>query len=681
MDGLRAIAVLSVIGFHAFPDLFSGGFVGVDIFFVISGYLISGILFHSLEAGKFRYVDFYQRRVRRIFPALLVVLAASLIFGWFWLLPDEYAQLGLHTGASSFFVQNLALWKESGYFDTAAELKPLLHIWSLGVEEQFYLFYPLCIVFFWKRGRGLAGLIVTLAIASCAWNILKLPEDRVAAFFLPQMRLWELLVGGIICRFEDSNRKKLVAHALGRKEEHPTISKPMFVLRECASVVGILLIGYAWFAFDRSTPFPGVNALFPVVGAGLIISLGRGSFLNRRVFALKPLEWLGLLSYPLYLWHWVVLAYARILIGQEPILPLKISLLIGSLFLAWLTYEFIELPLRFGSTSKTTWARFKTMALGLGITLVGLTGLSIKYSGGVPNRKIADEGEAAVLGRIKIDEGIRHAFPLAGCDYDSNIERTVTRFCASFGDQKAPRTIVVWGDSHSEAWAPAFYEIGREIGARVIVFSHRGCAPLIGTRRTDGVSDAKNCERFALANDVLASIQKLKPSHVFLVARWSLYNYGWLVQGTLQQATHYLITTEDGTATRETSQKALNEKIPATILALSEVAPLTVIRTVPVLKTYIDVGMSRAKDRFEPTAFSHREFERFTDEIINRGIQEARTRGKFVDAIDPAELLCDKQKCHAMLNMTVVYSDDNHLTAQGAFLFKGLIREQLNEAD
>lgn len=201
IDGLRAIAVLAVVAFHAFPNWIKGGFIGVDIFFVISGYLISTIIFESLDKGTFSFSEFYARRITRIFPALLLVLVACLTFGWFVLLADEYKQLGKHTAGGAGFVSNFLLWNEAGYFDNSAETKPLLHLWSLGIEEQFYILWPLLLWFFWKRNFNLFIITIAVAIASFILNIEGVKHDMVATFYSPQSRFWELLSGSLLAWF------------------------------------------------------------------------------------------------------------------------------------------------------------------------------------------------------------------------------------------------------------------------------------------------------------------------------------------------------------------------------------------------------------------------------------------------------------------------------------------------
>jgi peptidoglycan/LPS O-acetylase OafA/YrhL len=328
LDGLRAVAVMSVVVFHAFPSVVRGGFVGVDVFFVISGYLISTIIFTGLEQGTFSFWNFYARRVKRIFPALVLVLATILAFGYFWLLDDEYASVGKHVAAGAGFVANFALWQESGYFDAAAHSKPLLHLWSLGIEEQFYILWPLVVWLCWKSQLGLLIAPVAIVCVSVAANMLHTEADRVAAFYSPLTRFWELSAGG------------LLAYLTLRRHVDPTRTS---VRKSTVLGLGgaVLLTGAVMFTPEDR--FPGWWAVLPVVGAAAVIAAGEGSWINRHVLAHKVAVWFGLISYPLYLWHWPILSFARITTQS---LSVRVGGIVASTILAWLTYRFVEQRIR-----------------------------------------------------------------------------------------------------------------------------------------------------------------------------------------------------------------------------------------------------------------------------------------------------------------------------------------------
>ncbi|SIR84383.1 Peptidoglycan/LPS O-acetylase OafA/YrhL, contains acyltransferase and SGNH-hydrolase domains [Pseudomonas sp. B10] len=368
IDGLRAIAVLAVVGFHAFPSLIRGGFVGVDVFFVISGFLISSIIFGSLDRSSFSFAEFYGRRVRRIFPALITVLLVTLLAGWFLLFVDEYAQLGKHTAAGAGFISNLVLWGESGYFDNSAETKPLLHLWSLGIEEQFYIVWPILLVAIHKlRLNALWGL-VTVACISFALNLIGVQTDQVATFYSPQTRFWELLVGAGLA-YLTMYRPDLSEASNGS------------VARHSKSLLGAALVMTAVLLANKEKAFPGWWATLPVIGAALLISAGPHAWLNRVVLSNRLMVWIGLISFPLYLWHWPLLSFARIVQGGEPPLAMRVALVLASIVLAWATYALIERRVR----------HMRSLAPALVATMIvlGVTGYIIFASGGAPERAIA----------------------------------------------------------------------------------------------------------------------------------------------------------------------------------------------------------------------------------------------------------------------------------------------------
>ena len=328
IDGLRAIAVLSVVGFHAAPGRVPGGFVGVDIFFVISGFLISTIIMKGLNNNVFSFTDFYIRRIKRIVPALLLVCSASLFVGALTLVDDDFHSLGKHVAAGAAFFSNFTLWAESGYFDSAANFKPLLHLWSLGIEEQFYILWPLMLWTVSKRERGFLALTLTVALISFTLNVYQVGINPTAAFYLPQTRFWELLLGcGIALTIE---RTQLL------KAYH----------RDIISIFGITLLMLSFVLVDKNRHFPGWWSLFPTFGTALLIWAGPSAVLNRKLLSNSLLVWFGLISFPLYLWHWPVLSFLRILEGTE-ITQIKRSIAVAvSIGLAWATYQMLEKPIR-----------------------------------------------------------------------------------------------------------------------------------------------------------------------------------------------------------------------------------------------------------------------------------------------------------------------------------------------
>jgi peptidoglycan/LPS O-acetylase OafA/YrhL len=348
IDGLRAVAVIAVVIYHGWPNFFPGGFIGVDIFFVISGYLITSIIVSDLKRDRFSILGFYSRRIRRIFPALVLMLAATIGFGWFVLLPAEFKQLGTHVAAGGAFVSNLQLWHETGYFDNAAITKPLLHLWSLGIEEQFYVLWPLLLWLVYKRRLNVFLLIGVVFVLSMGVNLAAIGTDATQAFYSPATRFWELMTGGI--------GAQLTLHHKSWPEHW----------KRLASIAGALLLVASFVLIRPQDAFPGWWALLPVTGAFLLIMAGPSVLFNRLVLATKPAVGIGLISYPLYLWHWPLLSYAYIVYGDKPSFIVRVGLIAAAFVLAFLTYRLIELPVRtFANRARAVGALASGMAVAV----------------------------------------------------------------------------------------------------------------------------------------------------------------------------------------------------------------------------------------------------------------------------------------------------------------------------
>jgi len=495
VDGIRALAVTAVVVFHAFPGILPSGFVGVDIFFVISGFLISRIIFESLEKQKFSLLDFYARRVRRIFPALSVTLICCLLAGWVLLLPNDYAVLGKHVLAGATFVSNIVLYQETGYFDQASVIKPLLHLWSLGIEEQFYILYPLILAALWKARKATGWLIVTLIFTSFVFSIYLLNTDNSAAFYSSLSRFWELSTGGLLAlqQFKTASSQ--------------TSCCDNVFMRHWASFLGLGAVLVAVTLLSNHALFPGYWALLPVVGTALLLWSGPKAFINRHIFSNRILVWVGLISYPLYLWHWPLLTFARIDTGEPLSRTIRLLLLVLSVVLAWLTYRFIELPFRRRSPSKA-----QLLVLVSMMTMTGLIGLGVYLAGGIASRM---PNFIQQLSALKFDEAkltrVGTCFLLlgqpssdfGGCKDDTVPER---------------KTLLLIGDSHSSHLYPGLIDrFGQSVN--VIQRTAGGCPPLFG-RQTDSIS--------SFCKDINHYTQRLilntHPEIVVLAANWIFYD-------------------------------------------------------------------------------------------------------------------------------------------------------------
>jgi peptidoglycan/LPS O-acetylase OafA/YrhL len=453
IDGLRAIAVLSVVAFHAFPTWIRGGFIGVDIFFVISGFLISSIIFENLERGTFSFTEFYARRIRRIFPALILVLAASYAVGWFILLADEYKQLGKHIAAGAGFLSNFVLWEETGYFDTSAEAKPLLHLWSLGIEEQFYIVWPLLLWLAWKTRVNLLAATVLVAGVSFYLNLNGTKNDAVAAFYSPQTRFWELSCGSLLA-WTSTYRKEAWLALKTRLEawrgvpaDGESADLAVRAVQNLASFLGILLLAFGFWRINQGLSFPGKWALVPVVGAVLIISAGPSAWINRTVLSSRLAVWFGLLSFPLYLWHWPMLFFSRFAEPDVPDGNIRLAALAASVLLAWLTYKVVERRVRFGGHGKA-----KVVALITLMIVVGCVGYNAYSHDGLGFRTKSAQPLIKELGGISdvydfydyanvVRVGICHSVPIESWQRNGCIDIR-------------KRNIVLLGDSYAASLYP-----------------------------------------------------------------------------------------------------------------------------------------------------------------------------------------------------------------------------------
>jgi peptidoglycan/LPS O-acetylase OafA/YrhL len=448
IDGLRGIAVLSVVFFHAFPQWIRGGFIGVDIFFVISGYLISAIIFRSLEQRTFSLGEFYERRVIRLFPALFIVLGSVLVFGWFSLLGSEYKQLGSYAVAGALFFSNLLSWREAGYFDAHADEKPLLHLWSLGVEEQFYLIWPLALVFLFRRSHNFVIFVGVVALLSFMVNILELGSFPVATFYSPFSRFFELMVGAAIACL--GSFSKLAGN-------HSEMSLRCSGVRgNLMSAGGFLAIATGLILIDASREFPGFWVLLPTIGAALLIQAGHLAWINRYILTWRPLVWVGLISYPLYLWHWPLLSFARIIEGGTPSREVRFLCVLAAMLFAWATYLFVELPIRkrrFLCATETS--RPLVLRLTIAMIFIGIAGGTIHLGGGFPERvPILPEIDAAVVSSA-YENATKAIFSACG----EHLPHHVRCLPATFPESEK---LLVIGDSHGGALAPGLNQAMQE---------------------------------------------------------------------------------------------------------------------------------------------------------------------------------------------------------------------------
>ena len=655
IDGLRAVAVLAVVVFHAFPNGLTGGFIGVDIFFVISGYLISSIILSSLRNGNFTFGEFYARRLKRIFPALLVVITTCMVFGWFALLPDEYAQLGKHIAAGAGFVSNFFFWREAGYFDNSAETKPLLHLWSLGIEEQYYIIWPLLLYLAWKRHLSFLILVGTITAVSFAANIHLRHTDMVQTFYSPLTRFWELLTGSLLAYLAlhkiSLRDKALLILGTASNKSDTLLKSPCAWLCNAQSVVGALLIGIALLLISKDLKFPGWWALLPTGGACLIISAGQHAYINRTVLSHRVMVWIGLISYPLYLWHWPLLSFARIIETSTPSIGLRITAIATSIVLAWATYKLIERPIRFSSKSQ-----FKVVVLSILMILIGCMGLNTYRQDGYPLRsnfvklqkKIGDlTWERSTFHYINCPTQMLTPPRLGYCDLSGNDVPTHALF----------------GDSHADHIFQGIANLDKS-HAWLFIGNH-SCPPVSGISVVSAL--VKNCQQ--LSEKALDHI--LETPSIQTVALSFFGNY---MLDTSFAKDHVLTKRGPSTIEMSSSEFTATTKIELFYLGLEKTVNKLELHSISVI-VMIDIPELPflPRDCLRPQLFGTRHFcELLTETALGRQKELRAILQKLVEAhpkvrvYDPINLLCDKRNCKFQTDKVLLYRDSHHLSFEGA---------------
>jgi len=643
--------VLSVVAFHAFPTWMKGGFIGVDIFFVISGFLISTIIFENLLNGTFSFSDFYSRRVKRIFPALLLVLVGSYAFGWFALLTDEYKQLGKHMAAGAGFVSNYVLWGESGYFNNSAETKPLLHLWSLGIEEQFYIFWPFVLWLAWKGRISLFALTLAIAIVSFVLNVKGIEQDSVATFYSPQTRFWELLSGSILAWFvvmKKSECQRVRIGIDGWLENIPHLKNVAIdggTLSNVFSLSGILLLTYGFFSINENSSFPGKLALVPVFGAMLIISAGPKAWFNRTILSNKLVVWFGLISFPLYLWHWPLLSISQIMEGEVPAHSIRIAAVVLSIVLAWLTYKFAEHPIRLEKNGKT-----KVVTLVFLMIAVGYVGYNTYSREGLGFRK-------AVLKASTIQELTSYPhYPLhtANCD---NLFPEFKQFSACLLSKNTQPQILILGDSHSNHYYKSF--ANKLNNKTVMNLGQWSCLPFSSA----SLFEKNDCEaRFLTALQFISKTPSI--TTVYLAGYWNyLISGGFVVENDNYRVPRPLTESEAA------SFISKGNRLITTIIKSGK--EVILIKDIPDLDFNIKSCYElrplvlTAKKTREICTISRSEYETRTktySETLTKIVADQPT----LKVYDPLNILCDSNQCRTSISGSPIYYNSDHLTLRGA---------------
>ena len=678
IDGLRALAVLSVIFFHAGFTGFSGGFVGVDIFFVISGYVITTIIISELAEGTFSLLHFYERRARRILPALFFMLLACLPFAWMWLTPIELKSFGQSVVAVSNFSSNMLFWLESGYFDRASELKPLLHTWSLAVEAQYYIFFSVFLMLTWRLGvQWILSLLFLVFLASLIGAQGDNFNKSSAGFFLLYTRLWELLIGVFIAFYLKYNNF-LQSH----------------LANQLLSLGGFAMVMYAIVIFDKNTPFPSFYALIPTVGTGLLILSGVPKTIAHKVLNFSPLVGLGLISYSAYLWHQPILAFTR----HRFVWPLSYEALVVvctmSLVMAYLSWRYIEKPFR--DKEKIT----RRVVIGCSVagiwcfSLIGIAIQSEDYRLRSPN--YLPTIVYSSLGEKLIRKG-------EVCEEKNGKVHAPFTYCY-FGDLSSDQSIILYGDSHASALQYALDKQLKEnsikgIWLRKVFSGGRRCETTIFTtaQKNAGVTSLLGCPRSFL--EVLDYFNDA--SYLILASRWTMryfpveapietHSFDNIMLGCKEIDVAYQeFVAMDATGFSTDNIQGKSSAIFNLLELVNTVMPTLLVYPIPEvgcdvykynLKNYWTEGVI-----IEDLSFPVSEYDIRNEFVISHFDSFVRTNeSSNIIPIQTREIFCNHFKggeCSVIYESTPLYYDDDHVSDLGASLIVAEIFESIQARD
>ena len=622
IDGLRALAVVPVILFHAGFELFSGGFVGVDVFFVISGYLITTILIEDIENKRFSIVNFYERRARRILPALLFVMLVCIPFAWMWMPPNQMRDFSQSLVAVSLFASNILFWLESGYFDTATEMKPLLHTWSLAVEEQYYVLFPIFLILAWRFGKNrVFWMIVVMAAISLLVSEWGWRNQATVNFYLAPTRAWELFAGSIAA---------FIVQKRGVQKNN------------WLALLGLSAIVFSIFFYNETKPFPSVYALVPVLGVVLLLLYADKETLASKLLSTKGFVGIGLISYSAYLWHQPLFAFARIKSLNKPSIALMAILVVASFLLAHFSWKYIEAPFR----NKARISRkkiFLTAASGM-LMFAALGFIGHKTNGFFDY--ITTQHQRDIL-KTALPSPRRQDCHTIGEDY-----LTYSESCEYFSNNT---TVAVFGDSHAVELAYALAEELESEGQGVKHLSFSGCVPIYGINQgledftnVKGIEDCASWTEQAI-NGLIAD-ERINTVIISFRIAYSLYGG--------RRNTYPHLTDERG----DENRRKIWNSLVAMIQKLEEAGKQTVfVQQAPELPRSIDFLVLTNDDTFAEGV--SRSWWRERTSFVYENIDDLNN---ITDVVDLADLFCDQETCFSVIANEALYFDYHHMSIAGA---------------
>jgi peptidoglycan/LPS O-acetylase OafA/YrhL len=639
IDGLRALAVVPVILFHAGFELFSGGFVGVDVFFVISGYLITTILIEDIENQRFSLVNFYERRARRILPALFFVMFVCIPFAWMWMLPSQMKDFSQSLVAVSLFASNILFWRESGYFDAAAEEKPLLHTWSLAVEEQYYVLFPIFLFLAWRYGKNrVFWMIVVMASISLLLSEWGWRNKATANFYLAPTRAWELFAGSIAAFIVQKNG----------------VQKNNFL-----ALLGLAAIIFSIFAYDESTPFPSVYALVPVLGVVLLVLYADKETLVAKLLSTKIFVGIGLISYSAYLWHQPLFAFARIRMIEHPSLLLMLALSFLSILLAYLTWSYIEKPFR----NKKKASRFNILAFSLsGLVLFSMLGLYGHIKNGLYERYPKNIVQILSTNMNIFENSVRY------CWEALQASPSIDSAC-SLGAINKDKSFALIGDSHAGALQKTLSNAASERELGGIGLSYRSCPPLANARDTVNDDICTNLRHSILSVEGLQSL----PHNVVVSARWAMLTERerYLNDSGVRESGDDWLWDLNSEGVLGYTEAMKNEITSSLNLIVSSGRHLIIVYPVPEMGWEIPTQLARSLlvqsslTDFDASVGIESFYQRNEAAFAALDAVGGEEFMGTVTRIYPHDILCE-QMCLAHFNGVPLYFDDDHLSQFGA---------------
>jgi peptidoglycan/LPS O-acetylase OafA/YrhL len=650
IDGLRAAAVLGVVAYHFQPELLPGGFVGVDVFFVISGYLICRNILSAVGAGKFSLKGFYSGRIRRLYPSYLTVMLASTLVAWFLLPPEKMQYYATSLISSLLYFSNINFWLEAGYFDINSSLKPLLHTWSLSAEEQYYLFFPVTVLLAVRLRLRLLYVFAALLLLSFAANCLQLKQSPSAVFYLLPYRGWELLTGALL--------------ALGA---YPGVRFAR--LHHISLLAGMVLIGLSFALINHTMPFPGYLAAMPVAGTWLVIGSSQHvrSAWALRLLRAAPVVRVGLMSYALYLWHWPAVVFYKIYRDKPALDGMETACLFAlCLALSWISTFVIEPPFRH---KKTPVRRVLGLAGGLSFVMLCF-GVHLVLSGGAgyryPQERMFRDSYFA-WEALKHREKPQDCRALLGIDISPE-------YCQQYGARDKVE-FVIWGDSHTQELANF---LATSFDNSFMVISAPGCPPLLGVHRIRGAPHADYCTPGNLQT-IEQRIKAMSPGLIVLVSRWSLYHQSGGQTGGTERSAYYLCDQDcDRAANAASSFAVFKRGLEETLPELTSISKVLIFKSVPELsKDGRDIILLPQPERanYIPSRAQHEAYQHDSNRTIDF-LQEKL--GYLV--FDPSALLCADGSCKIDDGNTLYYFDDNHLNVLGWETLAGAVTEAFARA-